>query len=67
MNYGALNRIEPQLNEIGYTLGEEEEIGEKLHYALNICHIHGIITDGEWAKGVNRLNKWVGKHAKRIE
>ena len=67
MNYGAMYDIESQLNEKGYTLGNDAETGEKLHFGLNICHIHGIITDGEWDKGIQRLNKWIGKHAKRIE
>ena len=67
MNYGALYKIEPQLNENGYTLGDQAEIGERLHFGINICYIHGIITDLERSKAFARLNKWIGKNAVKIK
>ena len=63
MRYGALYDIEKQCNEAGYTLGKAKELIEKLHFGLNICHIHGILTDGEYDKALNRLNKMVGEKA----
>lgn len=66
MNYGALYNIESQLNEKGYTLGDNKEIIEKIHYGLNLCHIHGILTSKEWDNGLKRLNKMVGEYAKLI-
>ena len=63
MMYGALWQIEPQLNEAGYTLGDKMELADKLHFGLNVCYIHGILTDGEYNKALDRLNKFVGKNA----
>ena len=61
MRYGELCDIEKQCNEVGYTLGKAKELVEKLHFGLNICHIHGILTDGEYDKALKRLNKMVGE------
>lgn len=66
MNYGALHDIEEQLNEHGYTLGEMKDLIDTLHHDLNMCHIHGILTDSEWSKGLGRLNKLVGKYAIKL-
>ena len=63
MMYGALWQIEPQLNEKGYTMGEKRELAEKLHFSLNVCHIHQILTDGEYSKALDRLNKFIAKNA----
>ena len=63
MMYGVLWQIEPQLNEKGYTMGEQRELAEKLHFSLNVCHIHQILTDGEYNKALDRLNKFVVKNA----
>lgn len=67
MMYGVLWQIEPQLNQIGFTLGDKKELAEKLHFSLNICHIHRILTDGEYNKALDRLNKFVGENAIPIE
>lgn len=67
MKYGALCKIEPQCNEAGYTLGEKAELMEQLHFSLNLLHIHSVITDSEWSKGIERLNKMIGKYAKPLE
>ena len=55
--------IEEQLNGVGYTLGEKRELIDKLHFGLNICHIHSVLSDGEYNKALERLNKLVGKYA----
>ena len=67
MMYGALWQIEPQLNQVGLTLGAKKEVAEKLHFGLNICHIYSILTDGEYKKALDRLNKFVWKNAIQIE
>lgn len=67
MIYGPLYELEPQLLEAGYTLAGNKELANKLHFGLNICHIHGILSDGEYKKALGRLNKWVGQHAKPVE
>ena len=66
MIYGALHDIEEQCNEQGYTLGEKKDLIDTLHHDLNMCHIHGILTDSEWSKGLARLNKLVGKYAVKL-
>lgn len=63
MRFGAMCDIEQQCNEAGYTLGKAKELIDKLHFGLNICHIHGILTDGEYSKVLNRLNKMIGEKA----
>ena len=65
--YGVMWRIEPQLNKAGFTLGSKKELAEKLHFGLNICHIHSILTDVEYNKALDRLNKFVGENAIPIE
>lgn len=64
MNYGAMYKIEEQLNQRGYTLGDKEELIEKLHSSLNMCHIYRVITDNEWRKALQRLDKMVIKNVK---
>lgn len=66
MYYGALHSVEEQLNEKGFTLGDKKDLIDKLHFGLNMCHIHGVLTDGEWSKGLARLNKLVGKYAVKM-
>ena len=66
MYYGALHDIEEQCNEKGYTLGNKKELVDKLHFGLNICHIHSVLTDSEYDRALARLNKLVGKYAKPI-
>ena len=67
MRYGALCDIEEQCNEVGYTLGDKKELIDKLHFGLNICHIHGILSDREYDMALKRLNKMVGKYAVSLE
>ena len=67
MRYGALCNIEEQLNDQGYTLGNNKELINKMHFGLNICHIHGILSDSEYRKALERLNKMIGKIAVKAE
>ena len=66
MMYGALHDIEQQCNEQGYTLGDKKDLIDKLHFGLNICHIHSVLTDGEYSKALSRLNKLVGKYTVKL-
>lgn len=63
MYYGALHKIEEQLNEKGYTLGDKAELGEKFHFGITLCYVHGILTESERDRAYNRLNMWIGKNA----
>ena len=67
MRYGALCNIEEQLNEQGYTLGNNKELIDKIHFGLNICHIHSILSDLEYGKALERLNKKIGKIAVKMD
>lgn len=47
---------EKQANRFGYTFGEDAKWVEKLGKSLITLHIHGAITDGEYAKIIRRFN-----------
>ena len=66
MNYGAFYEVEPQLNDMGYTLGEKRELVDQLHHGLVINHIHGIMTDGMYRDALERLNEKVAMYARPI-
>lgn len=63
MYYGVLHNIEEQLSEKGYTLGNRSELGEMLHYGINLCYVHGILSETERNRAYKRLNTWIGKNA----
>ncbi len=67
--YGALevHTIEKQARAQGYTLGEKRDLMEDLHKALVMCWIHGILTDSQYEKGLNKLQKQVVQNLKRLE
>lgn len=69
MIYGALYDIEEQLKEMGFTLAnnpEKKRLIDKLHFGLNINHIHGILTDSQYNRCLDKLNKMVWKYAERV-
>ena len=56
--HGALaDPYEKQAREQGFTLGDKAELMDKLGFGLNICHVHGVLTDAEYNKALQRLNK----------
>ena len=63
MMYGVLYDIEEQLNGRGFTLGKNKEKIEKIHFGLNMCHLHGIITDSEYSRACERLTRMIEKDA----
>lgn len=67
--YGALSlhTIEKQARAQGYTLGDKRDRMEDLHKALVMCWMHGILTDSQYEKGLNKLQKQVVKNLKRLE
>lgn len=67
MRYGALCDIEEQLNEQGYTLGKKKDLIDKIHFGLNICRIHSILTDSEYSRALGRLNKRIGEIAIKMD
>ena len=66
MHYGALFKIEEQLNEQGFTLGENEETLEKAHFSINYLFIHRLLTDSEKNRCLDRLHKKVLKALKEV-
>ena len=63
--HGALaDPYEKQAREQGFTLGDKAELMDKLGFGLNICHVHGVLTDAEYNKALQRLNKKIVSNLK---
>jgi hypothetical protein len=59
INYGALaDKIEVQLNEQGFTLGDKQEHIHKLHHAFLMCMFH-LLTDKQVDSAKKKLHKRV--------
>lgn len=57
-HHGALaDSYEEQANEQGLTLGEHAEFAQNVGFGLVAAHIHGIITDSEYDKILQRFQK----------
>lgn len=67
MRYGMLCNIEEQLNKQGYTLGNNKELIDKIHFELNIYHIYSILSDSKYRKAFEKLNKEIGKITVEID
>lgn len=60
IKYGALSdELEKQANDQGYTLGDKQELLEKLAFGLIINHIHGTLTDSAYQRALEKLHKMV--------
>lgn len=68
-HHGALaESYEEQANNQGFTLGKESEFVQQIGFGLVAAHIHGIITDGEFDKILQRFQKkMIVKNLKKIE
>jgi outer membrane lipopolysaccharide assembly protein LptE/RlpB len=67
IQYGALAKsIEEQLNEQGCTLGENQELINKLIHALTMCRFH-LLTDSQYNAGLKKLHKKVMDSIKPLE
>ena len=56
--HGALaDDYEKQANEQGFTLGEYAEFAQNVGFGLVAAHIHGVITDSEYDKILQRFQK----------
>ncbi len=56
--HGALaDSYEEQANEQGLTLGEYAEFAQNVGFGLVAAHIHGVITDSEYDKILQRFQK----------
>lgn len=56
--HGALaDSYEKQANEQGLTLGKLAEFAQNVGYGLVAAHIHGVITDSEYDKILQRFQK----------
>lgn len=57
INYGALaDKIESQLNQQGFTLGDKVEHIHKLHHSFLMCMFH-LLTDKQVESAKNKLHK----------
>ena len=67
--HGALaESYEEQANNQGFTLGKESEFVQQIGFGLVAAYIHGIITDGEFDKIIQRFQKkMIVKNLKKIE
>lgn len=64
-HHGALaDEYEKQANEQGFTLGEYSETAQKLGFGLSMNYVHGILTDSEYNKALQRLQKKMIKNLK---
>lgn len=58
---------EEQAREQGYTLGDDAELLQKLGFWLVLCHIHGVLTDSQYDKALQKLNKKIVGSLKPLE
>lgn len=67
--HGALaDTYEEQANEQGYTFGEQAEWVQKVAFGIICGHIHGIITDSEYDRIMQKFQKKILlKYIKRLE
>lgn len=67
--YGAMSdTLEKQAKSQGYTLGSHAKFAEKIKFGLVASHIHGVLTDSEYKKALDRFhNKIVLKNLKKAE
>lgn len=67
--HGALaDTYEEQANEQGYTFGEQAEWVQKVAFGIICGHIHGIITDSEYDRIMQKFQKKILlKHIKKLE
>lgn len=67
-DYGALSdKLEKQANDQGYTLGDKQEILEKLAFGLSINYIHGTLTDSAYQRALGKLHKMTMAAIKPLE
>lgn len=67
-DYGALSdELEKQANDQGYTLGDKQELLEKLAFGLIINFIHGTLTYSAYQKALEKLHKMVMAAIKPLE
>lgn len=56
--HGALApSLEEQANMQGFTFGKEREIIEEMNESMILLHIHGILTDSQYDKALERFHK----------
>lgn len=67
--HGALAKsYEEQANEQGYTFGDKADWVEKVAFGIICGHIHGIITDSEYDRILQKFQKKIlMKYIKRLE
>lgn len=66
--HGVLSdSYEEQANEQGYTLGDKAELFDKIKFSYNVLRVHGLLTDAESDRVVQRIQKKLVKTVKRLE
>lgn len=67
IQYGALSKpIEDQLNEQKLTLGNKQELIEKLEHSLTMCRFH-LMTDSQYNACLKKLHKKVMEYTHPME
>ncbi len=66
-HHGALcDTYEKQANDQGFTLGNKAEHLQKCGHCLIYLHIHGILTDSQYDKALQKLQKKLVKTMKPL-
>lgn len=67
IQYGVFgDTIEEQLKVQGCTLGDKQELVEKLQHALTMCRFH-LLTDSQYNAGLKKLHKKVMDSVRPLE
>ncbi len=57
-HHGAFrDPYEVQARKQGYTLGDRAELMDNLGFGLSINHVHGVLTDAEYKRALQKLNR----------
>ena len=66
--HGALcDDYEKQANEQGFTLGNKRVLIQNISFGLIASNIHGILTDSEYNKALERFNKYIIRNLTKLD
>lgn len=66
--HGALcDRYEQQANRQGFTLGDKEELFDKVKYSYNFLWVHGYLTDSQADTICKKIQKQIIKNLKPLK
>lgn len=65
---GLAPSYEEQANEQGFTFNDKADFIQRLGDGLVMAHIHGVLTDSQFDKAIEKFHKKViVKHLKRLD